>query len=249
MAILRNTLSAKHQLFLVLSALFGVAFVERSHALSVTTTTKPGEKPFAVNLKFSIKDDRRADFLSLIQANQRKTLDLEAKSLQYVVGEDETAPNTFYLHEQFTSTEGFQEHRDMDHAADWAAFKATDPFVEGTTVEMDSYLLDHSTSACEPRKAFGVQVVLCIKPEVRDEFLKCIAANRDGSMKEPLCYQYAYGESDTSPNRFIFHEEYAGREGFEAHQQTPHFADWEIFAATDPFTEPPVVSLFESLVP
>ena len=90
-------------------------FAEKSHALSTTaspgattTTTTTTTKPFAVNLKFSIKDDRRNDFLSLIQANQQKTLDLEDQSLQYVVGEDATETNTFYLHEQFTSLEGFQ---------------------------------------------------------------------------------------------------------------------------------------------
>lgn len=209
------------------------------------TTTNNNKKPFAVNLKFTVKDDRREDFLSLIRINQRKTLDLETDSLQYVVGEDVDAKNTFYIHEQFTSSAGFAEHRAMHHAADWATFKSTDPFVG--TIEMDSYLLDHTTEPCEPRKAFGVQVVLCAKPEVRSDFLKCIAANRAGSMKEPLCYQYAYGESETTPNRFIFHEEYQGREGFEAHQKTPHFQDWETFAATDPFTEPPVVNLFESL--
>jgi len=200
---------------------------------------------FAVNLKFTVKDDRRDDFLTLIRNNQRKTLDLEPKSLQYVVGEDIENKNTFYLHEQFTSSEAFIEHRSMAHAADWVAFKATDPFVGD--IEMDSYLLQHDTKPCEPRKAFGVQVVLCVKPQVRDFFFECIAANRAGSMQEPLCYQYAYGESESTPNRFIFHEEYEGKEGFEAHQKTPHFEDWKTFAATDPFTEPPVVNLFESL--
>ena len=247
MALPRNNLLAKQLLIL---ALWCAAFVEKSYALSTASppaATKSGEKPFAVNLKFSIKDERRDDFLFLIQVNQRKTLDLESQSLQYVVGEDAKSKNTFYLHEQFTSAQGFHEHREMDHAADWAAFKSTDPFVEGTTIEMDSFLLEHDTSESEPRKAFGVQVVLRVKPEVRTEFLRCIAANRDGSMQEPLCYQYVYGESITTPNRFLFHEEYKGREGFEAHQQTPHFADWETFAASDPFTEPPVVNLLNCL--
>ena len=231
------------KLLLLAFVCFGV---QRSLALSgASPTTTNKNKPFAVNLKLSIKDDRREGFLSLIRSNQRKTLDLESESLQYVVGEDAETKNTFYLHEQVTSSQGFLDHRATDHTADWAAFKATDPFVG--SIEMDSYLLEHSTSECEPRKeAFGVQVVLCIKPEVREDFLKCISANRAGSMQEPLCYQYAYGESDTTPNRFIFHEEYKSREGFEAHKQTPHFADWETFAATDPFTEPPVVNFFES---
>ena len=45
-------------------------------------------------------------------------------------------------------------------------------------------------------------------------------------------------------NSFHFFEQYEGREGFEEHTQTPHFAAWEKFVETDPFTEPPVVTFY-----
>merc|ERR1719512_60378 len=68
-------------------------------------------KTYAVNLKFSIKPERREDFFTLIRDNQKKTLDLEPAALQYVVGEDVDTPNTFYIHEEFIGSEGFDAHR------------------------------------------------------------------------------------------------------------------------------------------
>ena len=48
---------------------------------------------------------------------------------------------------------------------------------------------------------------------------------------------------------FHFFEQYRGVEGFEAHTKSPHFADWEQFAATELFTEPPVVSFYTEDAP
>ena len=47
-----------------------------------------------------------------------------------------------------------------------------------------------------------------------------------------------WGEDIETPNRFLFHEEYVGVAGFEAHLATPHVAVWDEFVATDPFTGP-----------
>lgn len=209
-------------------------------------------RPFAVNLRFTVLPERRADFLNLVKVNQRLTLDTEPEALQYVVGEDTSSPNTFYLHEQFTSYEGFLAHRDMPHAADWARFKESQPFAEGGSPKLDSYFGTHAPEVIPVRDAFCLNVELCIKPEVREEFLECIANNARGSNEdEPLCLQYIYGESKDEPNTFYFHEQYTGvnggKEGFDAHTATPHFAAWEKFASTDPFTKPPVVSLFRTL--
>ena len=99
------------------------------------------------------------------------------------------------------------------------------------------------------------------KSQVRDEFLTVIKNNKKGTdTTEPLALQYTFGEStsggiaglpDGIPNTFHFHEQYMGdnhgKEGFEAHQQAPHFADWETFVGTDPFTKPPEVFLFKIL--
>jgi len=193
-----------------------------------------------------VKPDRRDDFLGLIEKNQKLTL-MEPECLQYVVGEDVSSPNTFYLHEQFTSEEGLEEHRNMPHASDWAVFKGSEPFEKGIEL-FDSYTLAHDTEKLSPSKSFGVQVVLCVKSDKVDSFLECIQQNRAGSVQEPACIQYTYGESKTDSNRFIFHEEYLDEDGFEAHKSAPHFAVWEEFASTDPFTEEPIVNLFESVV-
>ena len=45
-----------------------------------------------------------------------------------------------------------------------------------------------------------------------------------------------WGEDTETPNLFHFHEEYRGIEGFNEHAATPHFAVWDEFALTDPFT-------------
>lgn len=92
---------------------------------------------------------------------------------------------------------------------------------------------------------FCLNVCLQVKPERRAEFLECIAANQRGTLTdEPLAVTYAYGEDETTPDTWRFFEQYRGREGFEAHTKAPHFAAWEAFAATDPFTAPPRVAFF-----
>ena len=78
---------------------------------------------------------------------------------------------------------------------------------------------------------YCLNVQLCIKPERRDEFLATIKANQAGTLsKEPLAVTYLFGEDETTPNTFHFHEKYKGRAGFEAHTKAPHFAVWETFA-------------------
>ena len=64
-----------------------------------------------------------------------------------------------------------------------------------------------------------------------DEFIACIRANQEGTLsREPLAIEYVWGEDTTIPNTFHFYEKYVGRAGFEAHQQTEHFAAWALCA-------------------
>jgi len=92
---------------------------------------------------------------------------------------------------------------------------------------------------------FCLNVCLHIKPERREEFLDCIRANQEGTLTtEPLAVTYIYGEDETTPDTWRFFEQYVGKEGFEAHAKTPHFAVWEAFASTDPFSAPPDVNFF-----
>ena len=218
-------------------------------AVSMSSATT---KPYAVNLKFTIKPERRDDFISLVKGCQKKTLDLEPASLQYVVGEDVEAPNTFYMHEQFIGAEGFDAHRDMPHAADWSTFKNSEPFIQGGEPAPEFYFGDHELEKAPIRSAYCVHVELCVKSEIRDEFLEVIRNNQKGSNEnEPLCLQYVYGESTVEPNKILFHEEYkgaeGGKEGFDAHAAAPHFKKWEEFVEKDPFTKAPVVNFFKSL--
>ena len=96
--------------------------------------------------------------------------------------------------------------------------------------------------------AYCLNVNLYVKPERRDEFLTCIRNNAAGTLSsEPAAIEYTWGESATEPNTFHFHEKYVDEAGFQAHTQTPHFAAWETFASSDPFTKPPEVTFFSSV--
>jgi autoinducer 2-degrading protein len=204
----------------------------------------------ALNVKLVVKPERRVEFLDVIQMDGAKTLAKEPGALQFVVGEDTTSQDIFYLHEQYKSMEDFRYHEATPHFAKWKAFCATGPFTEDPVV--DIYNCAHDPVKVPVRAAFSLNVELCIKAEVREEFLKVINNNQSGSRAEPLCLQYDYGESTTTPNSFYFHEQYTGEEegkkGFDAHAIAPHFVKWEEFAATDPFTKPPVVSFFKNIV-
>jgi len=93
---------------------------------------------------------------------------------------------------------------------------------------------------------YCLNINLHVKPERRAEFLSCIEQNAAGTrVGEPLAICYEWGESATDPNHFHFHERYQGKEGFEAHTKTEHFAAWEKFTATDPFEKEPEVVFFK----
>ena len=99
---------------------------------------------------------------------------------------------------------------------------------------------EHATSRYE--HASHVSVLNQIRS--REEFLAVVRANAEGTATEPLAKEYVWGESETEPNTFHFHEKYDGKAGFEAHTQAPHFANWEKFAGSDPFTTDPEVVFF-----
>lgn len=214
-----------------------------SHALSVSA---PSARPYCINLKCTVNPSRRDDFLVLVRENQRLTLDEELDALQYVVGEDTTTPNTFYIHEQFTSEQGFLAHKETDHNARWQEFRDTNPFLEDPVAHF--YHGTHVAEKVPVRNAYCVNVQLCIDEAAREEFLDVIENNARGSnQEEPLCLQYVWGESCAEANTFYFHEEYIGKEGFDAHAATKHFQKWEVFAATEPFTKPPIVNFYKTL--
>ncbi|KAL3791409.1 hypothetical protein ACHAW5_005783 [Stephanodiscus triporus] len=95
---------------------------------------------------------------------------------------------------------------------------------------------------------YCLNVVLRIKPDRRVEFLECIKSNQRGTLTtEPDAVSYVYGEDVDSPNTFRFFEQYVGPgvAGFDAHRDTPHFANWEAFASSGPFAADPEVRFYE----
>lgn len=205
--------------------------------------------PVALNVKISVKPERRAEFLHVITNDAQQTVAVEPGALQFALGEDAEDEHIFYFHEQYQTTDDFEFHKTTPHFKEWNDFCATDPFVTPPVVKL--FQCTHEAVKVPPRPAFCLNVELCIQPERREEFLTVILNNQKGSRgDEPLCLQYDFGESLEKPNHFYFHEQYTGaqdgKEGFEAHQAAPHFAAWEDFAATNPFTKDPVVAFFRT---
>jgi quinol monooxygenase YgiN len=50
--------------------------------------------------------------------------------------------NTFYLHEQYKSKEGFHEHTQSPHFAEWKKFASTDPFIQPPIVSFFNVAFD-----------------------------------------------------------------------------------------------------------
>ncbi len=218
---------------------------------SSSTSSETKGPPFALNAKLSVLPEKRQAWLQQIKDNQKCTRENEPGNLQFSVSEDVDTPNTFYLHEQFVDEAAFDAHCQSPHFALYDEFCKTEkPFAPGGEAEVFIYSPleegEHWADAKrEIRKtAFCVTVNLYPKAEVREEFLQVIANNKQGTDEtEPLALQYTFGESAT--NTFHFHEQYCGeqdgKEGFDAHASSPHFADWETFVGTDPFAKPPEV--------
>lgn len=200
---------------------------------------------YSLNVRLRVKADRREEFLSSLRANRDATIGNEPLAVSYIFGEDENELNTFHLHEQYKGEEGFAAHKASEHFQVWKKFMETDPFTEPP----EAYkFVEHGepkeiAAPGDPRYCLNVK--MGIKPELRDEFLDCINNNRRGTLDtEPLAVAYLFGEEQGKDNVWHFHEQYKGREGFEAHAKAPHFAVWERFAESNPFTEPPEVVFF-----
>jgi len=244
--------------------LFAYGFLlTTTHALSVrphtrlmmTSSSSPSASPpFALNVKMSILPEKRVAWLKQILDDQTSTRNNEKGNLQFSISEDVDTPNTFYLHEQFVDESAFQAHAASPHFARYDEFCKTEkPFTpEGEPTISFFCPMEEGATWVERERVAPLTTAFCItvnlypKTEVREEFLKVIAANKKGTdTAEPLALQYTFGESNSELNTFHFHEEYSGEEdgkqGFDAHASSPHFADWEKFADTDPFVKSPEV--------
>lgn len=207
----------------------------------------------AVNVKMSVKPEKRDAWLTACADNIRHTRNEEG-NLQCSISQAVDDPNMFYFHERFVDDAAYHKHRDSPHFAKYSEFENTEqplnawpeycfftPLGEGEDGSPEQL-----RTIPETIPAYCVTVNVYPTLEAREEFLRVLAANKAGTeATEPLVLQYTYGESTTEPNTFHFHEEYKGaengKEGFDAHAATPHFADWEAFAGKNPFVKPPEV--------
>jgi quinol monooxygenase YgiN len=221
--------------------------------LMMSSSTPDAKRPFALNVKMSIRPEKREAWLKQIKDDQVCTRKDEVGNLQFALSEDIETPNTFYLHEQYVDESAFDAHVQSPHFVRYDEFcKAENPFSPEEEPEVHFFSpLEEGDDWADgkrtvPKSAFCVTVNLYPKADVREEFLKVIANNKRGTDEtEPLALQYTFGESTAEPNTFHFHEQYSGsedgKEGFDAHASSPHFADWESFVDTEPFAQSPEV--------
>ena len=143
------------KLRLVLSILVLFLSLHPAGAFSVTKMA-----PYCVNIKMELRPDQRETFLALIKEDQRDSLATEPACLQFVVGEDTTTPNTFFLHEEYENEAGFQKHTLTPHFAKWNEFCDTNPWSNDGPV-LDFY---HGTHAVQkwavPEYAYCLNVHL-----------------------------------------------------------------------------------------
>jgi len=240
-------------LFLLLRPSYGFSARVYTKLKMSSSSTSDAGPPFALNAKMSIRPEIREAWLKQLKDNQMCTRRDEEGNLQFSISEDVETPNTFYLHEQFVDEPAFNAHAGSPHFKRYDEFcQAEKPFSPEGEPELYFFspLEEGADWADEKRviakTAFCITVNLYPKSELREEFLKVIVANKKGTDgTEPLALQYTFGESTGESNTFHFHEQYSGgedgKEGFDAHAGSPHFADWETFAGTDPFAKSPEV--------
>ena len=242
-----------------------------------TTTPPPSlqNSLFALNVETKVRPEIRDNFLKELKDNQSGARgDDEPDCLQFVLGQDVENENTFYLFELYRNVNAYLYHTKTPHFLAYRSFvEANQPFTQEPRLcfyhPMEEQTDSTTTMTKRPihKNAFGLNVNLYPKASVREDFLRVISNNKKGTdTMEPLALQYTYGQATAAPGNppllnnnngevdhlvFHFHEQYAGtnhgKEGFEAHTSSPHFAVWEDFVATDPFEKDPEVFFYHIL--
>jgi quinol monooxygenase YgiN len=160
-----------------------------------------------MNATLFIKPERRHDFLECIRRAEAET-NQEPLAVLYLYGEDEQTPNTFHVHQEYKGREGFDAHRRTEHYDAWRRFAATDPFTAPPEGYVFAAALVPSAAAPTEPPLLCLNVRLTVKPERREEFLREIAADQRGTMRdEPLARRMLVGEDEDAPNTFHLHEQ------------------------------------------
>jgi len=200
---------------------------------------------FGVNVRMSVKPDRRDDFLEAIRKHQKATLDNEPLSVEYLFGQDAKDENVFHVHEHYKGQEGYDMHKEASHLKDWNAFKDSDPFTQPP--ERNYFLVSDlpKDDKLAWEKRYVVNSKYSVKAEERELFLMCIGCAQRDAGTEFKELEWLFGEDLEHPNTFIFHEQYVGKEGYEEHLKEKHYGVWQRFVGeTGRFSEPPQVSTF-----
>lgn len=73
---------------------------------------------------------------------------------------------------------------------------------------------------------YVVCVTVYVKPEHVDEFIEATLENARNTRTESTNVRFDLLRAEEDPQRFFLYEAYQSKEGFTAHQQTPHYLKW-----------------------
>ena len=217
--------------------------------------TQPSPRQlFNCSVKLSVKPERRAEFLGQLTTARDASLCTEPRALCYVFGEDTKESNTFHVYQSFASRLAFESQMETPHGAAFHAFLRTGALTGPPDAALWETVPGSPTAATAAAASASSAAVRClnvkmrVRPERRDEFLKSILADQEGTLtNEPLALAFLVGEAWATEGIFYLHEQYLGEAGFQAHLNAPHFAPWQKFVDSQPFFEPLEVSFYDKI--
>jgi len=69
-------------------------------------------------------------------------------------------------------------------------------------------------------------VMVHVKQENIEDFIKASTANHEGSIQEPGNLRFDLLQTKDNPAKFVFYEAYKSEEDVAAHKETPHYKKW-----------------------
>jgi (4S)-4-hydroxy-5-phosphonooxypentane-2,3-dione isomerase len=70
-------------------------------------------------------------------------------------------------------------------------------------------------------------VTVFVKPEFVSQFINATFDNARSTRMEPANIRFDVLQAEGEPTRFMLYEAYQSKDGFTAHQQTPHYMEWK----------------------
>ena len=68
-------------------------------------------------------------------------------------------------------------------------------------------------------------VTINVKPGFTDQFEKAFRINFEGTRKEPGNLRFDVLRNQDDPNRYTIYEVFRDEDAFQAHKETPHYAE------------------------